>query len=395
MPGLRAGGSAASAPKPARGPSKPPQGIPPRAPGRKAALTASAAETPRASVSPGRAGGPAGCRVALTEPCGGHSPARPEKGGRVSPRPAPTSAAGGRHPAAPEVLKYPAGSPGEVRSFAQSRPALRSFRDPSEPGRPRGSGPGGAGTERRRQSRPAARPLAPRGVTVAAGGPRIRQVGGTCGPARGGVSRRRRRRPGRSVWAARAPEVAPRGPGPQLVKSAAARPGPPPRRHSPKKPCTIPSGWLSQSSPHGISPGGVPRRGASSGARPLLARALPRRATRVARASGDRGSGGGSPGAAGHGRAARSGPQPPLRTMAGNRRHRPRYCRPGWSSRGRDGGLALRGRAHEEAGRPAGPGAGRAATRRPRAAILETGGGTDRRASRTLWRGAWRPGPVG
>lgn len=113
-------------------------------------------------------------------------------------------------------------------------------------------------------------------------------TGGEAVPAGAGAG------PGAPSRATRALEMVPRGGRAAGPCSGArqtrlpTRPAPR-RRHSPKNPCTIPSGWLSQSSPHGISPGagagvdraeairgpsaaGRPAPSSSSAARPLLAR---------------------------------------------------------------------------------------------------------------------------
>lgn len=152
------------------------------------------------------------------------------------------------------------------------------------------------------------------------------------------------------------------GPSPGLRKLAGPRgrrPAPPLTEeslHDPERVAEpiLPTGHLAEGP--GPARPGVPRRGSSSRARPLLAgSALPRRVI-LGRGppglprAGNGGCSGGRQGTAGDWRAARAGPQPLLRTMAGNRRRRPRCLRPGWSSRGE-------GR-RERAARPRGAGGG-------------------------------------
>lgn len=194
------------------------------------------------------------------------------------------------------------------------------------------------------------------------------------------------------------------GPGPELGKLGGP-PGPPPAPplteealHDPQRVAEpiLPTGHLADGP--GPARPGVPRRGSSSGARSLVARALPRtasfgaRAARPPGASGNRGCGGDSPEAAGHGQAARAGPQPPLRTMAGNRRRRPRCLRPGWSSRGegrRERAARPRGREEGRVGwRGGGARRGGAATRRQSRRHLGDG---QKEGHSGLW-GDWRRG---
>jgi hypothetical protein len=115
--------------------------------------------------------------------------------------------------------------------------------------------------------------------------PRFRDLSRAGPPRREGVGRgsqavnhSRRARPDPGRWR----HLQPRGPGRERgraglgpgwpIPRGAVRPAgtrelrdPPPARHSPKKPCTIPSGWLSQSSPQGMSPRGR-SRGRAAGA---------------------------------------------------------------------------------------------------------------------------------
>lgn len=155
--------------------------------------------------------------------------------------------------------------------LAPSRRAPRRFKDPSAKRQTRGAGPRCAteGSEAGNHGRSPA----PRRVTLAARESRIGQVGGTCGrpgkprhghghrPWHGGVSAQAWPATPASGGAPRGAARRGRAPG---SANSAARPARPRRRHSPKKPCTIPSGWLSQSSPQGISPTGRGRRGPAS-----------------------------------------------------------------------------------------------------------------------------------
>eukprot|EP00069_Balaena_mysticetus_P020624 bmy_02826T0 len=181
------------------------------------------------------------------------------------------------------------------------RPSRR-FKGPSELCRTRGSGrQQGHEGKRGRQSRPPARPLAPRGVTLAACESRIGQVGGTCGRAREAAARSPRcGTPAGAGPAGRLGRASPRGspawgraagPGPGL-RQLGGPPGPPPAPplteealHDPQRVTEpiLPTGHLADG-PEPARPG-VPRRCSSSLARPLLARALPRRVSLAARAS--------------------------------------------------------------------------------------------------------------
>lgn len=121
--------------------------------------------------------------------------------------------------------------------------------------------------------------------------------------------------------------------------------------------------------------------GFSSGARPLLVRALPRagasRAAGPPRVSRRGGCGDGDEGlrAAGRRPEERRRSQAPLLTMAGNRGHRPRCQRPGWSSRRRGGGSVLRTPGREGVGGAGGHFGDGYRSGNPGAAILEMGRG--------------------
>lgn len=224
---------------------------------------------------------------------------------------------------------------GKVVSLPAALRALPRVRGPPRVCCARGPDPA-TGWKRDRQSQPA-----PHDFTLATRELRLGQVGGTCGPTptpiccdrgrgcpswgrcrpQGAVSGRANPRGGTAGGRAAGPS-----PGSRQTRLP-ARPAPR-RRHSPKKPCTIPSGWLSQSSPHGISPGagagvdraeairgqsaaGRPAPSSSSAARPLLARALPRTASggaRASRASGSGGCGGAAEELLATGKRARTGP---------------------------------------------------------------------------------------
>lgn len=307
-------------------------------------------------------------------------------------------------PGTPEVLKYPAGFPqAKCLSFSPSLRALATARGPRRALPRAGLGPPGAPRQgqRGRQSRPAAgcsrRNLGRPGIASRAGGRHLRPGPGKGRPGAG------RRRPGCRLGHA-SPEAAPRGARPRLGKLGGP-PGPPPAPplteealHDPERLAepVLPAGHLADGP--GPTRPGVQRRGSSSGG-PAAPRPRPptqgepRGAGRPASGNGGCGGGGGR-GAAGDRQAARAGPQPPLRTMAGNRRRRPRCLRPGWSSRGRGGGSAPRGPAGGEEGRAVPPGAGQAGAG-PRRHLGDGHEGGRAGLAQAAARGAGRRGPRG
>lgn len=205
-------------------------------------------------------------------------------------------------PDTPEVLKYPAGFPqAKCCSFTPSPPALAKVQGPLRAVPHAGLGPPAGPKREARPSITAARPPAPRGVTSAACESRIGQVGGTCGRAREAAARSSLcGTPAGAGPAGRLGRASPRGspawgraagPGPGL-RQLGAPPSPPPAPplteealHDPQRVAEpiLPTGHLADG-PEPARPG-VPSRCSSSLARPLLARALPRRVSLAARAA--------------------------------------------------------------------------------------------------------------